>query len=49
MKTATDDTRRLGIFGAPTFAAGTEIFWGDDRLEDALGFASSQFGATRPP
>lgn len=28
--------RELGIFGSPTFACGTEIFWGDDRLEDAL-------------
>lgn len=28
--------RALGIFGSPTFAVGGEIFWGDDRLEDAL-------------
>jgi len=26
----------LGIFGSPTFAVGPEIFWGDDRLEDAI-------------
>ena len=32
----TDAARRLGIFGSPTFACGSEIFWGDDRLEDAL-------------
>ena len=32
----TDEARRLGIFGSPTFVAGDEIFWGDDRLEDAL-------------
>ena len=32
----TEAARRLGIFGAPTFAVGEEIFWGDDRLEDAL-------------
>jgi 2-hydroxychromene-2-carboxylate isomerase len=49
MKTETDAARRLGIFGAPTFAVGTEIFWGDDRLEEALDFASSHSGATRPP
>jgi len=24
------------IFGAPTFVVGNEIFWGNDRLEDAL-------------
>ncbi len=25
-----------GIFGAPTFVVGEEMFWGNDRLEDAL-------------
>jgi 2-hydroxychromene-2-carboxylate isomerase len=30
---------RLGIFGSPTFAAGQEIFWGDDRLEEAIDYA----------
>ncbi len=28
--------REMGIFGSPTFACGAEIFWGDDRLEDAV-------------
>jgi 2-hydroxychromene-2-carboxylate isomerase len=28
--------KQLGIFGAPTFAVGGEIFWGDDRLNDAM-------------
>jgi len=28
--------RDLGIFGSPTFVAGRELFWGDDRLDDAL-------------
>ncbi|UCE32100.1 MAG: 2-hydroxychromene-2-carboxylate isomerase [Burkholderiales bacterium] len=32
----TDVARRLGIFGSPTFACGSELFWGDDRLEDAI-------------
>ena len=31
----------LGIFGAPSFVAGGELFWGNDRLEDALEWASS--------
>jgi 2-hydroxychromene-2-carboxylate isomerase len=26
----------LGIFGAPSFIARNELFWGNDRLEDAL-------------
>jgi len=33
---ATNDARQLGLFGSPTFVCGDEIFWGDDRLEDAL-------------
>jgi 2-hydroxychromene-2-carboxylate isomerase len=28
--------RELGIFGSPTFVVGRELFWGDDRLEDAI-------------
>jgi 2-hydroxychromene-2-carboxylate isomerase len=42
LKAATDEARKLGIFGAPTFAIGRDIFWGDDRLEEALGFASGR-------
>ena len=30
-----------GIFGSPSFVVGTELFWGDDRLEDALAFAAA--------
>ncbi|MGP0092038.1 MAG: 2-hydroxychromene-2-carboxylate isomerase [Xanthobacteraceae bacterium] len=41
MRETTDAARKLGIFGAPTFAIGQELFWGDDRLEDALNFAST--------
>lgn len=33
----TDRARTLGIFGSPTWVVdGREIFWGDDRLEDAI-------------
>ena len=35
----TDEARALGVFGAPTFAVGTELFWGDDHLEDAVQWA----------
>lgn len=36
---ATSEARTLGIFGAPTFVvSGSELFWGDDRLEDAISF-----------
>lgn len=37
----TEVAKELGIFGSPTFRIGSEIFWGDDRLEDALGWARS--------
>ncbi|WP_423066042.1 2-hydroxychromene-2-carboxylate isomerase [Devosia sp. CN2-171] len=33
---ATAKARALGIFGSPTFVADRELFWGDDRLEDAI-------------
>jgi 2-hydroxychromene-2-carboxylate isomerase len=26
----------LGIFGAPTFVVGEELFWGNERLEAVL-------------
>jgi 2-hydroxychromene-2-carboxylate isomerase len=38
-----EQTRRaaeLGIFGAPSFVVGDELFWGNDRLGDALAWAS---------
>lgn len=35
----TDRARELGLFGSPTFVCGSELFWGDDRLEDALDWA----------
>jgi 2-hydroxychromene-2-carboxylate isomerase len=40
-----EQTRRaveLGIFGAPSFVVGEELFWGDDRLENALVWAGSR-------
>ena len=37
----TDAARKMGIFGSPTFAVGDEIFWGDDRLQDALEWLES--------
>jgi 2-hydroxychromene-2-carboxylate isomerase len=34
--TATAEAQALGIFGSPSFVVDRELFWGDDRLEDAL-------------
>ena len=37
LKTQNDNAQALGIFGAPTFIIPSgELFWGDDRLEQAL-------------
>ncbi|HEV3094660.1 MAG TPA: 2-hydroxychromene-2-carboxylate isomerase [Solirubrobacteraceae bacterium] len=36
LREATDAAHRLGVFGVPTVAVGTELFWGDDRLEEAV-------------
>ena len=47
---ATDQARRLGIFGAPSFVTRGEVFWGDDRLEDAVTWHQrGTLGAPRPP
>ena len=32
----TSDAAYKGIFGSPSFIVGSEVFWGDDRLEDAI-------------
>jgi 2-hydroxychromene-2-carboxylate isomerase len=42
LREQTDEARSRGIFGAPTFFVGTEMFWGNDRLDDALLLASEQ-------
>lgn len=36
LRRATEDAIGMGIFGAPSFVVDDEIFWGNDRLEDAL-------------
>ena len=36
LRTATDRALELGVEGIPTLAVGDELFWGDDRLEDAV-------------
>jgi len=41
--------RGLGIFGSPTFAVGREIFWGDDRLDDAISWLKKGRVQPQPP
>lgn len=33
---------KLGIFGVPTFVVGTELFWGNDRMERAFEWARNR-------
>jgi 2-hydroxychromene-2-carboxylate isomerase len=46
LRDQTEQARCRGIFGAPTFFVGTEMFWGNDRLDDALLFASERMVAS---
>jgi 2-hydroxychromene-2-carboxylate isomerase len=39
LATATDEAMALGVFGSPSFCVDGEIFWGDDRLDDAIAWA----------
>ena len=36
LRARTEDAVARGIFGAPTFVANGELFWGNDRMEDAI-------------
>ena len=35
----TERAMALGIFGSPSFVVDGEVFWGDDRLDDAISWA----------
>ncbi|MDZ4381187.1 MAG: 2-hydroxychromene-2-carboxylate isomerase [Parvibaculum sp.] len=39
LKAQTEEAIAKGIFGAPSFVVGDELFWGNDRLDAALGWA----------
>jgi 2-hydroxychromene-2-carboxylate isomerase len=41
LREATETAYERGVFGVPTVAVGEELFWGDDRLEDAAAYAHS--------
>ncbi len=41
LRRRTDEAIAKGIYGAPSFIVGQELFWGDDRLEQALRWAAS--------
>ena len=33
LKAATEEAVRRGVFGAPTFFVGDQMFWGQDRID----------------
>jgi 2-hydroxychromene-2-carboxylate isomerase len=41
LRAATTEAIGRGLTGVPTVAAGDELFWGDDRLEDAVAALNS--------
>lgn len=47
LRHATETAHALGVVGVPTLAIGEELFWGDDRLEDAAAASGGQGGAPR--
>ena len=44
LRAQTERAVSIGIFGAPSFIAGEELFWGNDRLEEALSWCQRQGG-----
>lgn len=48
LRARTEEAAARGVFGAPMVFVGREMFWGDDRLEDAMAWASGG-GDADPP
>ena len=42
LRRQTQQAQALNLFGAPSFISGGELFWGNDRLEDALAHAAAR-------
>jgi 2-hydroxychromene-2-carboxylate isomerase len=40
LREATDEAAAAGVFGVPSVRVGEQVFWGDDRLEEAVAAAS---------
>jgi 2-hydroxychromene-2-carboxylate isomerase len=40
LRTNTEAAIAAGVYGAPAFTVGDELFWGNDRLENALAWAT---------
>ena len=46
LRAQTEAAVARGIFGAPSFLVGEELFWGNDRLEQALAWATPSASST---
>ncbi len=44
LRSATDEALALGVFGVPTILIGEELYWGDDRLDQAAAAHRSLLG-----
>ena len=40
LREATEEAQARGIFGAPSFTVGDELFWGHDRMDHAIAWAA---------
>ena len=49
LRAQTETASEIGLFGAPSFRVGDEIFWGDDRFEDAIALAHGTAQALTAP
>jgi 2-hydroxychromene-2-carboxylate isomerase len=47
LRAQVERAQSLGIFGAPMMFAGTEMFWGNDRVEDAVQWAAQAAADSR--
>jgi 2-hydroxychromene-2-carboxylate isomerase len=45
----TDQARSFGIFGSSSFVVDGEMFWGDDRLEEAVAWAAGNHRRQKAP
>jgi 2-hydroxychromene-2-carboxylate isomerase len=41
LRAQTDEAMALGVYGAPSFTVGNELFWGHDRMEQAFQWAKA--------
>lgn len=41
LKAQTEEAIARGVFGSPSFTVGDELFWGNDRLDEALAWAKA--------